>query len=154
MESDERAANIGFWKLRTLVKLEIIRGPVRRKHGHGRFGLIAIAGLLATVAAVFRRKHQLLRSRIEIALRPAVPSAVFHDHHFLGWKLKALSSGVEFWPILVQLIATVLRSEQTARSVEVESFTISYAADIAFLSREDLTRFVSVVFPNTGTRFK
>jgi len=59
MESDERAANIRFGKLRTLVEFEIVRGPVRRKHGHGRFGLIAIANLLATVAAVFRSKHQL-----------------------------------------------------------------------------------------------
>src|ERR1700730_11260788 len=114
MESDERAANIGLWKLRAFVELEIVRCPVRRKRNQWRFGLIANAGLLATVPAVLWSQHQFVLRRIEIAVRPAIPRAVFDDHHFLGRKLKSLFGGVEFGPILVQLIATVLGDKQSA----------------------------------------
>ena len=56
----------------------------------------------------------LLQQVSRIAVRPAVPGAVFDDHHFLSRKLKSLFGGVEFGPILVQLIATVLGDKQTA----------------------------------------
>src|ERR1700731_1373234 len=111
MESNERAANIGLWKLRAFVELEIVRCPVRWKRNQWLFGLIANAGLLATIPAVLWSQHHLLLCRIEIAVRPAVPGAVFDDDPFLSRKLEALFGGVEFGPILVQLIAAVLRDK-------------------------------------------
>src|ERR1700730_16214838 len=101
MESDKRATNVGLRKLCTFIELEIVRCPVRWKRNQWRFGLIANAGLPATIAAVLRSQHQFLLRRIEIAVRPAVPGAVFDDHHFLSRKLEALFCGVEFGPILV-----------------------------------------------------
>src|SRR5215831_426127 len=154
MESDERTANIGLWKLRAFIELEIIRRPMRRKRDQWRLGLIANTNLLATVAAILRCQHQFVLRRIEIAIRPAVPGTVFDGHYFLSRKLDALFHCVEFGPIFVQLVATVLGDKQTARCIEIESFAISDATDITLLCRKNLASFVSVVFPNTSSGFK
>src|SRR6478672_11284504 len=148
MEGDEGASLVSLRKLRSLVDLEIVGRPVRWKRRDGRLEFCAVIGLLAAIAAIFRRQHKLLLGGVEITFRPAVVAALLEDQHALCGKLKTLLRRIELGPILVQLIAAVLGDVKVACRVEVETLAVADAGGEAFVGREDLIRLVGVVAPD------
>ena len=92
-----------------------------------RLRLVALADRLAAVAAVLGRQHELLLLAVVVALRPAVPGALLEIEHLLGREVKTLLGGVELRPVLVQLVAAVLRHVQTTGGVEVEALAVADA---------------------------
>src|SRR5204863_7895719 len=91
---------------------------------------------------------------IEIALRPTVPRAMLEDHDLLGRQLEALIDRVKLGPVLVQLIAAVLRDEEAPGGIEVEALAVANARGIALLGREHLIGLAGVVAPDASARLE
>src|SRR4029078_7616230 len=127
---------------------------MRWKRRDGRLESCAVIGLLAAIAAIFRRKHKLLLRWVEIARRPSVVAALLEHQHALCGKLCTLLRRVEFRPILVQLITAVFGDVQAPCGVKVETLTVSDACGIAFFGRKDLMRLIGVVTPDAGANLE
>ena len=84
-----------------------------------RIEFVAIADLLAAVASILRRKNTLLLPVVVITGRPSVVSALLQDDDLLRGKVEALIRCIEFWPILMELVAAVLGHVKASRSVKV-----------------------------------
>src|SRR6476620_154919 len=150
MEGDESASLVSLRELRGLVDLEIVGRPMRWKRRDRRLELCAVIGLLAAVAAIFRRKHKLLLRWVEIASRPSVVAALLEHQHTFRGKLCTLLRGIEIGPILVQLIAAVFGDVQAPCGVKVKTLAVADAGRVPLLWREDLIRLVGVVAPDSG----
>ena len=105
---------------------------------------------LFAVAAIFRGQHELILQLIVVAFRPAVIGALLQQHDFLGRQLRALTRIEVARPILRELIAAVLRDEETPGGVEGETFAIAQAGRVALRRPEMLIFFVGVVEPDAG----
>ncbi|BDV35280.1 hypothetical protein SS37A_28090 [Methylocystis iwaonis] len=68
----------------------------------------ADAHLLAAVAAIFGREHELLLKAVIIAFGPAVIGALTQLEKLFGGKIGALLRRVELGPVFRELIASVL----------------------------------------------
>src|SRR5580693_5616664 len=71
VKRDEYAVAVARRELLLVIERHSVRRPMRRKIRDGDGLLGAFAAALA-VAAVLRSEHQLLQSRIEVALGPAI----------------------------------------------------------------------------------
>src|SRR5262249_15670978 len=133
VKGDEGAALVGFRKFIALVDLEVVWRPMGRigcnRWDHAR----ADADLVAAVAAILRREHQLLAGAIIVAGRPAIGGTLLDQHHFLGRQLRTLLGGVEPGPVLMQLVTAMLGGIEAAGGVEIEPLGIAQAAGIALL---------------------
>src|SRR6476646_6869521 len=107
MEGDEGAALICLRELRALEDFEIVWRPVGGQRRNWRLEFFAVADFLA-VAAVFRRQQAFLLHAIVITGRPAGIGSLLQDYHFFGGKLEALLCRVQLWPILMELVASML----------------------------------------------
>src|SRR5262249_30579226 len=117
------------------VKHHVIGRPVAREPCDGRGSSAAKTGFLA-VAAILGCEHELLLRLVEIALRPAVIGALLELDHFFRWQFLPLLRGIEFRPVLMKLIAPVLRREDMARSIKRDAFAVANTAHVAAGRRE------------------
>src|ERR1700733_1494622 len=111
VERDEGAAAIAGRERRPVIDSQVVGGPVPWEGGDRRLPLRADPDRLAAIAAVFRRKHQLILFLVIIALGPAIVGAGDELNQFLGRQIRALRRRIEARPILKELIATVLGRE-------------------------------------------
>ncbi len=75
-----------------------------RKPRNGTALVLTDPGGLATIAAVFRGKDQLLLVAVEIALRPSVVAALLKLQQFFRGLVGSLLRPVQLWPVLRELI--------------------------------------------------
>src|SRR3984885_15868133 len=121
------------------------------RDGAGLFGALATA---LAITAVFRSKHQLVEPRIEVAFGPAVVTALFDVQQLLGRQRGLLLQLIDRRPIRVQLVAAVLRDEQTPGRIDGKAFGIAYSGRESFGRRKLLIGLVRVVAPNAAARRK
>src|SRR5258708_268558 len=86
------------------------------------------------------------------AFGPPVVGARRELDELLRREVRALFGGVEARPVLVELVAAVLRGKQAAGRVEGETFAVAQARGVTFGRREDLTGLVGVVTPDPAAR--
>ena len=109
---------------------------------------------LAAVAAVLRCQHQPPLHGIVVAFGPAVVATLDQEHEFLGRERRLLLRLVEFGPIRVQLVASVLGDEDTAGRIDAEAFRIADPGGVALERRERLIGDVRVVAPDAAARLE
>ena len=124
---------------------------MRRKCGDRRDLVRAGADLLAAVAAVLRREHQLPLDRVVVAFGPAVVAARFQKQQFFGRQRGFLFGLVQIRPIRMQLIASVLGHEQAmAGGIDAESLAVADSRRIALGGRKPLVGPVGVIAPDAA----
>ena len=115
VESDEYSIAIAGWELFLVVMHHRIRSPMGGKYRGRRELVRAHANRLASVAAIFRGKHQFLLEGIVVTLGPAIVSAGLQEHYFFSRQRGFLVRLIEIRPVRMQLISPVLRNEKAAR---------------------------------------
>src|SRR4029077_750435 len=149
VESDKSAALITGGERLARIDQKIVRRPMTGKGCNRRLLAGADADLFA-VAAIFRRQHELVLQLIVVAFRPAVVGALLQQHDLLGRQLRALPRVEVARPVLRELIAAVLRGEETSGGVEREAFAVAQPRGVALRRGEMLIFFVGVVEPDAG----
>ena len=114
VEGDEGTATVGPRKLPAEIDRKRVGCPMAREGGNRPAALRARPDCLAAIAAVFGGQHQLALVLVVVAFGPAIVGTCDELDQFLGRKICALFGRVEARPILMKLIASVLRSEQAA----------------------------------------
>ncbi len=114
----------------------------------------ADADLLAAVAAIFRREHELVLLAVEVTIRPSEIGALFELDQFFRRQFGALSMGVELAPVFGQLVAAMLGGEEAAGPVEGKPLAIAQAGGETLAGRKFLAEPVGVVAPNSGSGFE
>ena len=125
MKGDEYTAAIAGWKLLLIVMNHRVRGPMGGKHRGRRKLIRAHADGFASIASIFRRKHQFLLERIVVTLWPAIVAAGFQKHYFFGGQRGFLVRLIEIRPVRMQLICPVLRHKKAAGRVEGKTFCVT-----------------------------
>ena len=105
---------------------------MRGKCGHRSELVGANTHANPAVAAVLRRKNQLLSQSVVVALRPAIVAALFQQHHLFGRQRCLLLRFEERRPIRIKLVAPVLGYENVLASrVDPKSFRVAYPSRVA-----------------------
>ncbi len=123
------------------------------KESDGRFFLSADADGLA-VAAIFWGENELLLKAVEIAFGPTEIGAFREFDHFFRRQLMALLRRIEMRPVLIELIAAVLRIEETPRCIEGKALAIAQTCRVTLRRREQLAGLVRIIAPDAATRFE
>src|SRR3954463_14942857 len=108
--------------------------------------------LLTTIAAILRRQNQLGLSRVEVALRPAVVTALFNLQQLLR-RLGCADLGlIESRPVFRQLVSAMLRGiEHLAARIDGKPVGIANTGGVPLLRREALAGLICVVAPDAGS---
>src|SRR5260370_23566653 len=152
MEGDECTTLVGSRELTSVIKQEVVGRPMA---GKGRDGCTLIGtqpNRFAAIAAVFRRKDQLVLGEIKITIRPAVIGAALELHQLLRRLLGALLGRIEVRPVFPQLVAAVLGGKYPARGVECYPFPVSQPGGEALDRRQALPAPIAVLTPDHGAR--
>src|SRR5207302_10753830 len=113
VKRDEYAPPVGRGELRARVKQQAVRRPVAGER-ECRLFLLGAPPYLLAVAPVLRREHEVAELEVVIAVRPPEIVPLIDAQQLLRRLFRALLGGEKFWPVLEELVATVLRGPQLA----------------------------------------
>ena len=102
---------------RAEVDLHVVGRPMCRKERDWFLPIGADTDLLAAVAPVLGSEHQLSVSIVEIAFGPAVIGALSQLDELFSRQLLTLPRWIKLWPILAELVPSMLRGEDAAGRV-------------------------------------
>src|SRR5437763_13618890 len=83
------------------------------------------------VSAILWREHQLLLRSVEIAVWPAIVTALLDLDEFLRRQILTLVRCIKLWPVVIELVAPVLCRVELAARVECESLGGPYFRSVA-----------------------
>src|SRR5712664_2470850 len=86
---------------------------------------------LASVAPVFRREHELPLLAVVVAIRPSVVTALLDLEQLLRGKILSLFWSVQLRPVVIQLVAPVLRGIKLSARIERDSPGVTDAGRVA-----------------------
>src|SRR5579862_495926 len=154
MKGNEDTVTVAVWKFFPVIAHHSIRRPMSRKCSRRGQLVCTNPNRFAAVATIFRCQHEFLLRAVVVTLGPAIVTAGLQQHHLFCRQGSFFFWFVEFGPIRMQLVSSVLRDKQSPRRVEGKTLPVAYPRCIACCGRKYLVCFVGVKTPDASAGFK